>query len=150
MINSGEVQIMSAGTGIQHSEYNNSSTEPVNFLQLWIIPKLRNIEPRYDQKLFQLVEKNAWQLVVSPDGEGLWINQDAYISRGQLTAAHDLTYQWHKDGNGIYIFLLSGELEIDSQLLKSKDAIGVWDTDQILLTAKEDSQILVIEVPMNA
>jgi redox-sensitive bicupin YhaK (pirin superfamily) len=141
---------MSAGTGIQHSEFNNSRTDPVNFLQLWIIPKLQNIEPRYHQKLFSINDQeNTWQVVVSPDGEGLWINQDAYISRGQLAAAHDLPYQWHKNGNGIYLFLISGEIEIDNHLLKSKDAIGVWDTDQILLTAKEDSQILVIEVPMN-
>ena len=149
VIKTNEVQIMSAGTGVEHSEFNHSQSETVNFLQLWIFPKVEDIEPRYHQKLFAHHEQlNKWQVVVSPNGKGIWINQDAFISRSYLTKGNDLEYKRQQEGNGMYLFVIEGELLVNEQVLKSRDAMGVWETDQLLVSASDDSQLLVIEVPM--
>ena len=150
VIQKDEVQIMSAGTGVEHSEFNNSSTETVNFLQLWIFPKLENIEPRYDQQLFSPEgQLNQWQQLVSPNGQGVKINQDAFIARSHMHKGKNLTYQVKSDGNGIYFFLLSGTVQAGHQKLAAKDALGVWDTAEISISALEDSRLLAIEVPMS-
>lgn len=152
IIQTGDVQIMSAGTGIYHSEANASQDEPVTFLQLWIFPKANNIEPRYDQKLFSEEErKNQFQVVVSPteENDSLFINQDAWLSMIDLEEGHAAEYKIHKTGNGVYCFILDGELNIASESLSKRDAIGIWDASEISLKAHQKSAVLFIEVPMN-
>ncbi len=153
VINTGDVQIMSAGTGIAHSEFNLSKTEPTNFLQIWIIPKKKNITPRYDQKSFNSGERiNRWQIVVSPDPQdgGLWINQDARLARATLDAGASLTYTPKFKGNGVYFFVLDGEVRVDNQTLGKRDAMGLWQSDSFSLQAVKKSELLAIEVPMLA
>lgn len=152
IIKTGDVQIMSAGTGIYHSEANASQDEPVAFLQLWIFSKVNNIEPRYDQKLFSEEErKNQFQVVVSPtqENDSLFINQDAWLSLIELEEGKEAIYNMHKDGNGVYCFILDGDLNIASESLSKRDAIGIWDASEISLKAHQKSAVLFIEVPMN-
>ena len=151
-IRSGEVQIMSAGSGIAHSERNASKEEDVNFLQIWVFPKERNIKPRYDQKLFATEErKNKFQAVISPEkNDGtLWINQDAWFSLGNLTKGFNGDYAVKKSSNGIYVFVIEGEVTVNGQKLNKRDGFGVWDTDKISITADTDAEVLLIDVPMN-
>jgi redox-sensitive bicupin YhaK (pirin superfamily) len=151
VIRHGEVQVMSAGTGIAHSEFNGSETEKAELLQIWVLPRKLDLAPRYDQKKFEGTDrKNKFQLVVSPDArEGsLMIHQDAFFSLADLEEGHALTYKRQKDGNGIYVFLIDGELEVAGEDLRPRDAIGIENTTEVAIRAKADSQILVIEVPM--
>lgn len=151
IIQTGDVQIMSAGSGIRHSEYNDSKTDPVNFLQLWIVPKKQNIKPRYDQKNFSEANRiNSWQIVVSPREEdgGVWINQDARIALTKLEAGKEISVEPVFKQNGVYIFLLDGEINVGDSTLQKRDAIGISETDKIHITANQISQILAIEVPM--
>jgi len=151
IIRSGDVQIMSAGTGIVHSEVNASVTEEINLLQLWVFPKLRNITPRYDQKTFDIsTRNNKFQVVVSPieSEESIWINQDAWFSLGNIDAAKTIEYNRNLDGNGMYIFVIEGDVTIEGENLNRRDAIGISGTDTVSFTASTDAQILVVEVPM--
>ncbi len=150
VILTGDVQIMSAGTGIRHSEFNHSPDKNVNFLQIWILPKKLNIEPRYEQKSFSRTHsKNKWQTVVSPsDPEAVWINQSAYFSFATLEPGHILNYNIHEANQGAYFFLISGKIKINDQTLERRDGLGVWETKEISLTAEVVSEILCIEVPM--
>lgn len=151
IIRSGDVQIMSAGTGIVHSEVNASATEEINLLQLWVFPKLRNITPRYDQKTFDVSPRNnKFQVVVSPieSEESIWINQDAWFSLGNIDAAKIIEYNRNLDGNGMYIFVIEGDVTIEGENLNRRDAIGISGTDTVSFTASTDAQILVVEVPM--
>ncbi len=151
VIKTGDVQIMSAGTGIRHSEMNASKTDPARFLQIWVFPKLEDSKPRYDQKAFDSKErKNKWQIVASPiekDG-GVWINQDARFALTDLEAGKQLTYTPAFQDNGVYVFLIDGEIEISGQKLGKRDAIGISGTDNFTIKADQDSKILAIEVPM--
>lgn len=150
-IETGDVQIMSAGTGIRHSEYNASKNDKVNFLQIWVLPKERNIKPRYGQKHFDADgRKNKWQVVVSPKGneEALWINQDARFSLAQLDAGKEIVYENKFSGNGVYIFVIEGSIDIDGKILNRRDAIGVSGTDSFSIKAQTDAFVLAIEVPM--
>jgi len=152
VIRDGEVQIMSAGTGLTHSEYNNSKSEPVNFLQIWVIPKARDITPRYGQKEFDpATRRNRFQTVVSPDrdGEAIWINQDAYFSLADIEADQQAQYAIQRPGNGAYIFVIAGEIAVDGERLGPRDAMGITGVGAIDLMAVRDSQVLVIDVPMN-
>ena len=151
IIQENDVQIMSAGTGLQHAEKNNSQTEETSFLQIWIFPKKENIAPRYDQKSFDhALRKNQLQVVVSPtDSNAVWINQDAWLSRYDPEAGSQLTYNLNKKGNGVYVFVLQGSITINNQALQTRDALGIWDTDSINLSANTASQVLFIDVPMN-
>jgi redox-sensitive bicupin YhaK (pirin superfamily) len=151
VINTGEVQIMSAGTGLTHSEYNHSSTEKVNFLQIWVLPKERNIKPRYDQKVYREEERiNKWQTVVAPDQEGaLWINQDAWFNLTRLEAGKSLNYDFHGDNHGAYLFIIDGEIEIEGNKYGKRDGIGLSDTKKLSIAANSDANILLMEVPMN-
>lgn len=150
VIRQGDVQIMSAGSGISHSEFNHNSDEEVHFLQIWVFPKKRNIEPRYEQKTYLADDRmNQFQTVVSPEGgTALWINQDAYFSMANLDAGTRLKYELKKPGNGIYLFVLNGELDVIGEVLDTRDAIGITDTNEIEIKAKSYAEILVIEVPM--
>jgi redox-sensitive bicupin YhaK (pirin superfamily) len=151
IIETNDVQIMSAGSGLMHSEFNHSKTREVKLLQIWVLPKKINIEPRYDQKTFPpSLRKNSLQLIVSPDKSDdlLWINQDAYFSRSDLDKGSGLKYDFHKRGNGLYLFLIDGEIKVGTETMKKRDAIGISGTNQILIKAEKDSQLLFIEVPM--
>lgn len=153
IIKHGEVQLMSAGTGVAHSEYNASDTEDVNFLQIWVLPEKMNIKPRYDQKQFEKSERqNKWQTVVSPmdkEGTGVKINQQAWFSLVDLDKAKDITYKPHNKKNGVYFFLLEGELSAAGENLNKRDALGVINASEISLTAKSDAKVLAMEVPMS-
>ena len=151
IIKDNDVQIMSAGTGLQHAEKNNSQTEETSFLQIWIFPKKENIAPRYDQKSFApALRKNQLQVVVSPtDSNAVWINQDAWLSRYDPDAGSQLTYNLNQKGNGVYVFVLEGSITINDQTLQTRDALGIWDADSINLSANTSSQVLFIDVPMN-
>jgi redox-sensitive bicupin YhaK (pirin superfamily) len=151
IIKTGDVQIMSAGSGIRHSEYNASKTDAVNFLQVWVLPKEVNIKPRYDQKAFDAIgRKNKWQVVVSPDDKegGVWINQDARFALADLEAGKEISFTPKFSGNGVYIFVLDGEITIDGRKVGKRDAVGVYDTNEVSLTANQPSSLLAIEIPM--
>ncbi|TGV04015.1 pirin family protein [Flavivirga rizhaonensis] len=150
----GEVQVMSAGTGLTHSEFNDSKTDDVNFLQLWIIPEEMEVTPNYEQRRFDaLAQKNTLQIVVAPkdklEGDALPISQQAYIYRSDLDSGYEITLSPKSGNNGFYIFLIEGEIEVDDQTLENRDAIGVYETDTVLVKSKANSKILIIEVPMN-
>ena len=152
IIKSGEVQIMSAGSGIAHSEKNASDTEDVNFLQIWVFPKKRNITPRYDQKLFKAEQReDKFQTIVAPEesSDSLWINQDAWFSLGNLSKNYSGTYTVRKENNGVYVFVIEGDVTINGQKLNKRDGLGVWDTKELAITADNDAEILLIDVPMN-
>jgi hypothetical protein len=151
VIRQNDVQIMSAGTGVEHSEYNKNKDKKVNFLQIWIFPKERNIKPNYAQKTFKPEDRvNQLQMVVSPDknGEGVWINQDAWLHLGNLKIGFATTYDILKKGNGLYAFVIDGSVTIDDQQLNKRDGFGVWETSQVEIRADQDAELLLIEVPM--
>lgn len=149
LISTGEVQVMSAGTGIIHSEMNGSATEPCSFLQLWIIPNEQNLEPRYGQQKID-TEINKWVQLTGPRQEidKLWINQDAHIYQLKTDSSGHYDLSMASDQHGFYIFLLDGSVNIEEYSLQNRDALGVWEVDKISLTVKEPSHLLVIEVPM--
>lgn len=152
LIKSGDVQIMSAGTGVEHSEYNASPTEAVNLFQVWIFPKERNIKPRYDQRHFNKEERiNKWQTVVSPNeaDNALWINQDARFSLTDLSAGKEIEYTNAFPGNGVYLVVVNGSVSVDNIKLDKRDALGIYDTHSFIITANEDAELLAIEIPMN-
>ncbi|HNK91594.1 MAG TPA: pirin family protein [Leptospiraceae bacterium] len=147
----GEVQIMSAGTGIRHSEFNNSEKDLVNFLQIWILPKEIGIKPRYDQKFFDREKRiNSIQTVVSPEPseDAVWINQDSYFSLSTLENGKTIEYTNHISDNGVYVFIINGSVKIDGEEFSKRDGIGISDTKSFSITALEDSEILLIEVPI--
>lgn len=151
-IRTNDVQIMSAGTGIRHSEFNASETEAVNFLQIWIMPKERNIKPRYDQQTYSPEERhNRLLTVVSPEKseKSLWINQDAYFSIGNFDLGKVIDYKIKNQSHGVYIFLIDGEVKVAETNLQKRDSIGIWETDSVSIEATKNSQLLIIEVPMN-
>lgn len=151
IIRQGDVQIMSAGKGITHSEKNARKDEEVKFLQIWIFPKEKNIEPRYDQKTFSEAERmNLWQTVVAPNNpDAALINQDAWFCLGKIEAGHSINYSIQKPGNGVYVFIISGQVELNGEILESRDAMGVWEMDVISSKAVSQAEILLIEVPMH-
>jgi redox-sensitive bicupin YhaK (pirin superfamily) len=151
VINTGDVQIMSAGSGISHSEFNASKTDPVNFLQVWLFPKKRDITPRYEQKAFDTAGRNnQWQVVVSPDekDKAVWINQDAKFSLATIEAGKALDYKNAFAGNGVYFFVLDGKVSIAGKELNKRDAIGISETDSVTVSATDKTSLLAIEVPM--
>lgn len=151
VIRTNDVQIMSAGFGLTHSEYNHSKTEQVNFLQIWVFPKLKDITPRYEQKTFKPEDRqNKLQIVVSPekDGEAVWINQDAWFSLGTLQSGFAEDYKIHKSGNGVYAFVINGEVEIEGNKLSKRDGLGISETESFTIKANSDAELLLMEVPM--
>lgn len=152
IIKSGDIQIMSAGTGVQHSEANASDTEEVTLFQVWIFPKQKNIKPRYDQRNFSINDRqNKWQIVVSPDekDDALWINQDAKFALSSVESGEIIQYENGFKGNGIYLVVIDGSIEIEGKKLGGRDAAGISGTESISIKALENSELLVIEVPMN-
>ena len=151
IIKQNDVQIMSAGSGIAHSEMNANKDKEVKFLQVWVFPKKRNIEPRYEQKTFDPAERSDQVLtVVAPDDEkAVWINQDAWFSLANISKDKETGYSIRKEGNGVYAFVLKGNVTIGGQVLNTRDGLGIWETDAINIKASDDAEILLIDVPMN-
>lgn len=150
IIKTGDVQIMSAGSGIKHSEFNASKTEDVNFLQIWVLPREENIQPRYEQKTFDVADrKNKWQIVVSPDEKdgGVWINQDAVFALVNVEKNTTLTYKNKFNNDCIYLFVIEGQIEINGEVLNKRDAIEISETAEFKIKAKTNSELLAIEVP---
>lgn len=152
IVPAGDVQVMSAGTGVVHSEHNNSLDETLKLFQIWIHPKNRNIVPRYGQKSFGIEwQSNALQLLVSPDGhsDSLSIHQDAFISRGALHANQLQTYTlYDAKKNGVYIFVVDGSVSVDGHSLDARDALGIYEVDAVNISANQNSRYLIFEVPM--
>jgi len=155
VIKAGEVQVMSAGTGITHSEFNHSDNMDVNFLQIWVLPKEKCISPRYDQReLDTSAMSNHFHLIVTPlDDETkdvIKINQDAYFSMAEVDAGQIVNYEKYQDNNGVYFFVIDGNINIGTQALTKRDGMGITDTDTLELTANEKSKVLCMEVPMRS
>ncbi|MCX2477484.1 pirin family protein [Pedobacter sp. MC2016-15] len=151
-IETGEIQVMSAGTGIYHTEYNKNAAEPVKFLQIWVFPNKRNVEPRYDQvKIESPAQPNQLVQILSPNPEdaGVWIYQDAWFNLGKLEKGSTVDYAIHQKNNGAYIFVIAGKVEVNGQLLDTRDGYGIWDTDGFTITADADAEVLIMDVPMN-
>lgn len=151
VIKKGEIQAMSAGTGLYHSEYNNSPKEDVNFLQIWILPKKINIKPNYSQKEFnESARVNNFQLIVSPDGRDntVEVNQDAYFTLVKLDGKKELQYSKYQKENGVYFFVIDGNLKVNGEALSKRDGLGLENVDDIKMATNSKSEILIIEVPM--
>jgi quercetin 2,3-dioxygenase len=152
VIRSGDIQVMSAGTGIMHSEFNKNDDQLVKFLQIWVYPNKRNVTPRYDQiTLDKTKSKNTFQQILSPnpDDEGVWIHQDAWFHLGNFENTTEVNYHIKKKGNGVYAFIIKGSAEIEGQPLAERDGFGVWDVENLQIKAtSENTEILLMDVPM--
>ncbi len=151
VIRLGDVQVMSAGTGIYHSEYNRNRDQDVRFLQIWVFPNRKNVTPRYDQiTLNGQQSRNQLQQILSPnpDDAGVWIHQNAWFHLGNLEAGTALNYDLKDPSNGVYTFVLDGDVTINDQTLNKRDGYGVWDTQSLSLKADSDARVLMMEVPM--
>lgn len=151
VIRHGDIQVMSAGSGIYHSEFNKNSDRVVKFLQIWIFPNKKNVVPRYGQITLNLDDRhNKLQQILSPsvDDEGVWIYQNAWFHIGKFSKGFNSEYIIKAKGNGVYAFNLSGDVTINDQQLKSRDGFGIWDTESITIRADSDSEFLLMEVPM--
>lgn len=150
-IKNGDVQVMSAGTGIQHSEFNPNADQQTKLLQIWVFPNKRNVEPRYQQiSLDESDRHNKLQQILSPnaDDAGVWIHQDAWFHLGKFDSGIATDYKIKKDGNGVYAFILKGDVTINGQQLHTRDGFGVWNAETLTITANSDAEILLMEVPM--
>lgn len=151
VIKKGEIQVMSAGTGVQHSEYNKNKDEAVKFLQIWVFPREIGVEPRYDQISIADGEKNnGFQQILSPNKNdaGVWIHQDAWFNLGKFTKGNGKNYMLNQKENGVYAFVLKGSAKIGDRDLGERDGLGIWDTQSFNIEATEDTEILLMEVPM--
>ncbi|HMQ07805.1 MAG TPA: pirin family protein [Saprospiraceae bacterium] len=151
VIRKGDIQIMSAGTGVFHSEYNKNRDQPVKFLQIWMIPKLRNVKPRYDQiTLDWTISPSEWKQILSPDpdDEGVWVNQDAWFYMGRFGKGVSFEYSVQHPDNGIYLFLLEGGIEIHGEKLGRRDAMGIWNSNTVIWIVNEPTHLLLMEIPM--
>ncbi len=153
IIRSGEVQVMSAGTGITHSEYNANEFKPVEFFQIWVFPREKGLKPRYEQKEFDFNEnRNQLTTVVSPDSVdgSLWVYQDVWFNIGLFDKDKSTNYKVRKEGNGTFIMAIEGEFEINGEKLERRDAIGIWENDAVDIKAlTDDAKLLIIDVPMD-
>ncbi|WP_271393250.1 pirin family protein [Aequorivita sinensis] len=151
VIKEGDVQVLSAGTGITHSEYNKNKDKEVKFLQIWVFPKEREVKPRYDQiSIRDIAKENEFYQVLSPneDDQGVWINQDAWFHIGKFEKGKSDEYKIKREGNGVYAFILEGEVEINGEKLSKRDGMGIWDTESFNVKATDDARVLLMDVPM--
>lgn len=151
IIRKGDIQIMSAGTGVAHSEFNANNDREVKFLQIWVIPNVQNTEPSYGQiTVDDQARKNTLLEIVSPvgQGSGMDIHQDAWFSIGTLDSGFETRYKINKSGNGVYIFVLEGAVEVNGQTLERRDGFGIWEIDELNITALSNAEVLLMEVPM--
>ncbi|MBV2196377.1 MAG: pirin family protein [Flavobacterium sp.] len=152
VIKNGDVQVMSAGTGVFHSEFNKNQDKLVKFLQIWVYPNKRNVTPRYDQISLDIAaRKNKFQQILSPDpnDEGVWIHQDAWFHMGNFDQGISSSYTLKKKGNGVYVFVIKGGVIIETQQLEAKDGFGIWNVDQFdIQSTASDTELLVMEIPL--
>jgi redox-sensitive bicupin YhaK (pirin superfamily) len=142
---------MSAGSGIFHSEFNKNQDRQVKFLQIWVFPNKKNVVPRYDQITLNIEDRqNKLQQILSPseDDEGVWIYQNAWFHIGKFSKGINADYKINAKGNGVYAFILNGDITINDQHLKSRDGFGIWDTESLPISADTDSEFLLMELPM--
>ena len=152
VIETDEIQVMSAGSGVYHSEYNKNKDQSVSLLQIWVFPNKKNVTPRYDQKNIKDLKKvNSFYPIVTPNqnGPGMWIHQDAWFHLGEFDKETRINHKINKKGNGVYAFLIEGSVQIDGESLEKRDALGIWDTEKFELLANKNSRVLLIEVPLN-
>jgi redox-sensitive bicupin YhaK (pirin superfamily) len=151
VIRAGDVQVMSAGTGVRHSEYNASETESINLLQIWLFPNKKNVEPRYGQITLDVTQRhNRLQQILSPnpEDEGVWIHQNAWFHMGNLDKGVDLSYELKDEKNGVYAFVIKGDVRINGQELNMRDGMGISDAKTLNIHADSDAEILLMEVPL--
>jgi quercetin 2,3-dioxygenase len=151
VIKKGDVQVMSAGTGVYHSEKNKNANETVKFLQIWVFPNQQNVTPRYGQVTLHTADRhNTLQQVLSPNpnGSGVWIYQDAWFYMGNLDKDIQVNYTLHKTGNGVYAFIIKGDVTINGHAMNERDGIGIWEVTGLEIKANSDAEILLMEVPM--
>ena len=152
IIKAGEIQVMSAGTGIFHSEYNPNKDQELELLQIWVFPNKRNVTPRYDQQSLGDLEKvNEFYQILSPNpaDQGVWIHQQAWFNLGDLSAGWEGSYKLNNPESGVYVFVIEGEVTVAGNELSRRDGLGVSETQEIQISVKSDSKILIMEVPMN-
>ena len=152
IIETGEIQVMSAGTGITHSEMNGDANDPVKFLQIWVVPNKMNVTPRYQQiRMSDIMQPNKFTQVLSPnaDDAGVWIHQNAWFSMGDFDQGQTQTYQLKDTRNGVYIFVISGKAVVNGNTLNTRDGLGVWDTESVTVDVEEAAKILLMEVPVS-
>lgn len=151
VIKNGDIQVMSAGTGIQHSEYNKSKDNKVKFLQIWVFPNAKNVTPRYDQITLNAADRhNTFQQILSPnaDDAGVWIHQNAWFHLAKFDKGTSKEYSIKSKGNGLYIFNLSGDIKVGEQVLNARDGYGIWDFEKLTISADSEAEFLMMEVPM--
>ena len=151
VIREGDIQVMSAGTGVQHSEYNNSPDKEIKLLHLWRFPNKQNVKPRYDQlPIRSLHQKNEFFQILSPSAndQGVWIHQDAWMHILDADQDQSFDYVLQSPENGVYLIVIEGEVEVDNQTLFRRDAIGIWETDKLTIKTKTDAELLLVQVPM--
>jgi redox-sensitive bicupin YhaK (pirin superfamily) len=150
IIKAGEVQHMTAGTGIMHSEVNSSSTEESKLLQIWVFPRAHNLTPSYDQRYFDEAGRDSqWQFLATPKGgESIKVQQEAYFVRRKMKPSELASYELHGEYQGAYIFVIEGSVSVNGHELGRRDAIGVWELDQVDITASAEADVLLIEIPM--
>lgn len=152
VIHRGDIQVMSAGTGVTHSEYNANSDELVHFLQIWVFSNKKGVKPRYQQMtIADFSKKDDFQQILSPnaDDAGVWIHQDAWFNWADLSAGVERSYKLHSRSNGVYFFVINGEVEIEGEKLRKSDGFGVWETSEVSIKASTDAIVLSMEVPMD-
>ncbi|MCU0404361.1 MAG: pirin family protein [Chitinophagaceae bacterium] len=151
IIKEGDIQIMSAGTGIAHSEMNANTNKEVRFFQIWIFPDKKNVEPRYDQYTINVnkMHNNLLQVLSpNPEEEGVWIHQDAWFSMGNLDKGFETSYTLKKAGNGVYAFVIEGDVTINGQSLNRRDGMGIEDAETLDIKADTQARLLLMDVPM--
>lgn len=154
VVSAGEIQVMSAGSGVEHSEVNASPSESLKLFQIWIFPEAQNVTPRYDQKrIADLLTPNKINTVIKPfteasEGE-LWIHQQAYFNVGEFTEQTETTYTLKQPEHGVYLMVIEGHATVDNETLNTRDAIGLWDTSEVSISVAQGTRLLLIEVPMN-
>lgn len=152
VIETGDIQVMSAGTGVFHSEMNAYEDITTEFFQIWIFPRAQQLEPRYQQlSIKDLKRENELYQILSPNDsdEGVWINQDAWMFQGEFSTAKEVTYDTHLPNQGVFLMVIEGEIEFEENHLKRRDAVEIFDTNSFSFNSFENAEVLLIEVPMN-
>jgi quercetin 2,3-dioxygenase len=150
-IKSGDIQVMSAGAGIQHSEFNPNHDQQTKLMQIWVFPKVRNVAPRYQQITLNPEDRNnKLQQILSPnaDDDGVWIHQDAWFHLGKFDKEMTLDYNIKKEGNGVYAFVIKGDVTIDGEKLETRDGFGIWNTNKLDIQVTKGAELLLLEIPM--
>lgn len=150
IIKAGEVQHMTAGSGIMHSEVNSSSTQESRLLQIWVFPRAQHLKPSYDQRYFGEAGRDSqWQFLATPQGgDSIKVEQDAYFVRRVMKAEELASYKLHGEDQGVYVFVIEGSMEVNGHHLGRRDALGLWELDQLQIKASENADVLLIEIPM--